>query len=341
MKRGTLLTLFAFCLFVIFASHGYAQQTKPEHTLKIASIVPGLTTWGTALSKAADRVYERTNGKLRVVLYLGGVMGDEPGQLRKVRLGQIDGALITFTPMQVVVPELSVIELPYMFNTRDEASYVWNQFFDHFNNKAQKKNLFFTCLMEVGWWDFYTQKKVTTREELTRLKTETIGGDVYIRTFKHWDIPIIIIPPAEALPALQTGVFDAVNAPLQYLIGAQMFSELPYCLKTHWYYQHATVAMNKERLDRVPADLKKVFLEEMKNFAKEVIPVTRKSNDEIWNNMEKYGITITDPSPAVIKDFKERSRPVWDELVDKSYSRSLLNDVIKIRDEYRRKKGGE
>ena len=71
MKRGILLTLLTFCLFVIFASYGFSQQTKPEHTLKIASIIPGLTTWGTALSKATDRVYEKTNGKLRVVLYLG------------------------------------------------------------------------------------------------------------------------------------------------------------------------------------------------------------------------------------------------------------------------------
>jgi TRAP-type C4-dicarboxylate transport system substrate-binding protein len=243
--------------------------------------------------------------------------------------------------MQVVVPELSVIELPYLYNTRDEAAYVWNQFFDHMNKQAEKKNLLFTCLMEVGWWDFYTREKVTTREELTRIKTETIGGDVFISTHKHWDIPIVIVPPAESLPALQTGVFDAVNAPIQYLIGAQAFTEVPYCLKAHWLYQHATVAMNKKRLDRVPEDLKKVFLEEMKNFAKEVIPATRKSNDDVWNNMEKYGVTIVEPSPAVLKDFKEKSRPVWDDLVDKCYSRSLLNDVIKTRDEYRRKIGGE
>ena len=56
-------------------------------TLKIATIVPEGTSWMVEMRKAAAEIKKRTDGRVKIKFYPGGVMGNDKTVLRKVRAG--------------------------------------------------------------------------------------------------------------------------------------------------------------------------------------------------------------------------------------------------------------
>jgi len=336
MKK-ILLVLVMVGLFGIFlSSDGYAL-VKPEYVVKIATIAPEMSGWGPVMYKFRDRVAKETNGRVKILMYWGGVMGDEPDLIRKVRLGQIQGAMVTFTALNRVVPELAVVDLPFIFNNRDEAAYIVDKFYGKFNDYFEKQNGLLGATFEVGWWDFYSMKKCTNRDDFRKLTVEGLASDVFVETFRAWGIPMVAFPPVDFIPSVQTGVVGASTGPLQYYVGAQLMTVAPYYLKVHWLYQHGGAMMDKKYFDKMPEDLRKIVLTAMKDVGSGATKSTRDSNDKLAPNVAKIGIIVTEPSPEVVEDFKTASRPVWDKLAQKKlYTPALLNEILGAIEEYRK-----
>ena len=72
-----------------------ASSTASARTLKIATIVPDGSSWLVEMRKAGDEIKERTEGRVKLKFYPGGVMGSDKTVLRKVRVGQLQGGAFT------------------------------------------------------------------------------------------------------------------------------------------------------------------------------------------------------------------------------------------------------
>ena len=65
------------------------------YTLKFATLMPTGTAWSKLLDDWVREVEEKSNGRIKFKMYSGGVMGDEPDVLRKIRKGQLHGGMFT------------------------------------------------------------------------------------------------------------------------------------------------------------------------------------------------------------------------------------------------------
>ena len=76
--------------------------------LKLGSLAPENSSWGTLLQDFGREVSERSNGELEVKLYLGGAQGDEPDMVRKMRSGQLTAGAFTLNGLYAISPDLLV-----------------------------------------------------------------------------------------------------------------------------------------------------------------------------------------------------------------------------------------
>jgi len=110
------LIRFFTCIMFIFLSVNAVAANKPgkaQYILKFATLVPADTAWMTEVDRWADEVYEKSNGRLKFKMYPGGVMGDEPDVLRKIRSRQLQGALNCSVPVaDMYCISKSIILLP-------------------------------------------------------------------------------------------------------------------------------------------------------------------------------------------------------------------------------------
>ena len=83
------LKRFGLALLLVLSSLSvWADET---YVLKFATLAPQGSTWANILVDWAAKVEKESQGRLKFKLYPGGVSGDEPDVLRKIRFGQLQG----------------------------------------------------------------------------------------------------------------------------------------------------------------------------------------------------------------------------------------------------------
>ncbi len=63
--------------------------------LKIGTIAPEGSAWAKAFREINKELEQKTNKQVTLRLFPGGILGDEEDMLRKIKVGEIQGALLT------------------------------------------------------------------------------------------------------------------------------------------------------------------------------------------------------------------------------------------------------
>src|ERR1700750_1824441 len=93
-------------------------------TIKIATVAPDGTAWMRELRAAGESIKAKTADRVEIKFYPGGVMGDEPAVLRKMKIGQLQGGAFTGGEISAVVKDAQIYSLPFLFKTQDEVDKV-------------------------------------------------------------------------------------------------------------------------------------------------------------------------------------------------------------------------
>ena len=86
-------------------------------TLKIATLSPDGTAWMQELRKGGKEIEERTEGRVKLKFYPGGVMGNDQTILRKIRIGQLQGGAFAGGGLVEVYNDMQVYSLPFLFRS--------------------------------------------------------------------------------------------------------------------------------------------------------------------------------------------------------------------------------
>jgi len=108
MKKSGLIIL-------VFLLAGLADAA----TLKIATVAPEGSTWMKEMRAGAGEIKERTEGRVQIKFYGGGIMGNATKVLGKIRIGNLQGGVFTPSAMQKIYPEISIYGLPLTFESED------------------------------------------------------------------------------------------------------------------------------------------------------------------------------------------------------------------------------
>ena len=120
-------------LFILFLLCLPAQAgAKPEHVIKFATLAPTGSTWMNLLEEWNEQVKSRSNGRLAFKFYPGGIQGDEPDVLKKMRFNQLQGGAFTGYGIGRIYSPARVMELPFLFRDFEEIDHVRSQFMPEF-----------------------------------------------------------------------------------------------------------------------------------------------------------------------------------------------------------------
>ena len=111
--------LFILCLMLPLS----ALQAKTQ-VIKIATLAPDGTNWMTKMRQAGDEISRRTEGRVKLKFFPGGVMGNEQIVLRKIRIGQLQGAALTSTSLSKIAEGNHIFSLPLKFRSNEEMNFV-------------------------------------------------------------------------------------------------------------------------------------------------------------------------------------------------------------------------
>jgi len=339
MKRILYTGIVFFLLTSIGASGEVTKEQKPI-VVKIATIAPEGSTWMDIIDEYESYVKERTGGKVKFIVYAGGVLGDEPEMVRKIKLGQIHGGGFSGMGLGKIVPEVRVLEVPMMFRNYEEVDYILHKLDGTLRKLFDDRGFVLLGWAEQGFLYLFTNKPVHKFEDLAGVKVWVWAGDNFARIIFDsigYLTPIPIAVP-EVLQSLQTGLINAFyNSPLG-AVALQWYPHVKYMISIPITYATGAVVIEKKIFVTFPPDLKKALIDGGKIFFPKLISSVRKDNAQFLKSFPKQGIEFIDPDPGLEQELREKFEIAHQRLIGEFYPEWLLTGVKRSLYELREKK---
>jgi len=327
-RRIRFAPVFALVL-AAFALPGTTTTSKAEesYTLRIATLAPAGSSWMKIVNAWNKTLQEKTKGRLKIRTYPGGAQGDERDFIRKMRVGQLDGAVVTMTGMSMVVRAMIVLVLPGFLDTYEELDRVRAKMAPEFEAMFEKEGF-----KLVGWGDagrnrLFAAKPFRSPSDLKSLRPWVWKDElVFVELYDVIGANAVRLGVPEVYPALQTRMIDMVSSSALTAVALQWYTRVKYM--TGW--NSAIIAggtmMRKDKFDELPLDLQEIF-QSTANRAHDLINKTiRKDDEEAYKLVVKRGIQVVDAGDAKA-EWDAAYKKVRDNFTGRLFSKSLLDAV--------------
>jgi TRAP-type C4-dicarboxylate transport system substrate-binding protein len=264
--------------------------------------------------------------------YPNGVQGDERAVVRKMRLGQLDGAALTSVGLSMIVPSIRVLELPRMFRSAKQMRCVRAWMWGRFRRRFKRKGYVLGEPGEVGAIYFYSQHAIKSLGDLKNHKVWLWSEDRLVRRmFKKLNINGKPMGVPRVLPALQQGKINAFYGSPTAAVALQWYTKARYVTSMPMSYAIGASVIRKSVYDKLSKDQKKLQKSITKTFGSKMRRTIRRQEAKSRRAYAGRIKTVTTP-PAMVKNFDTAAHQVWDDLVGNLYSKSDLAAVKKYRD---------
>lgn len=319
MKKWFALTACLVLLLSLLTVPALAGKTMQ---LKFGHVAPPFHGQSKGADAFAAYVKDKTKGAIDIKTFPFGQLGSETSMAEQVQSGTLHMASITTAVLQNYVPQVAVMDLPFVFPNRKTAYAV-------IDDPAWQKKIFSYLpakgFIGIGWTEnefrdiTNTKRDIRKPEDLKGLKIRVMKSPVYLDTFKALGASPIDLAFPQIYNALQNGTIDAQENPLLTSILIKATEITKHVTNTDHILTECIIIVNPEVWKKLSPEQQKIFRE----AAKVAIKTNREVNKQLEDKLPKSGLSIPeyckkngvkviDLTPAERDKFKEAMTTVWD-----------------------------
>ncbi|MFA5805065.1 MAG: TRAP transporter substrate-binding protein [Melioribacteraceae bacterium] len=302
--------VFIFLFTLIF--YGNKSVLQEVYEIRFATIAPDGTPWSDQLKEMKKRVEKEGNGRIKFVVYTSGQLGGEIETLRSLQRGRIQAWGGSVGAVTAIVPELQLLELPYLFLNEKETDYILdNVVFKPYSDILAMKGFILHSWNENGWRHFATKKKpIFNPSDLKGLKIRSQESQIHIEMWKAFGALPVPISIPEVMSALQTGLVDGFDNSTLFTSATGWYQSVDHFVLSAHMYQPGLIIYNKKFLDSLPQDIQKILLGDHKFEAELGRKGVREIEPEIIKILEKDGVKVHKMSAAQREEFAKLARTI-------------------------------
>ncbi len=327
--------LLTLLLLLIFATPIYAT------TLKIATLAPDGTSWMKMLRSGAEEVEQRTEGRVKLRFYPGGVMGNDNSVLRKIHIGQLHGGAITAGGLAAIYPDIQLYSLPFLFRSFDEVDYVRKQMDPMLIHGLEQAGFISYGISEGGFAYLMSQLPLARVEELQQRKIWSPEGDqISLSAFRSIGVSPVPLPLTDVLTGLQTGLIDTVGSSPVGAIALQWHTRIKHVADIPLIYLYGTLVIHEKALKKIAPGDQAILKAVMEARFQQINAKNRQDNLGARAALQQQGIQFYQPMDG--------ERASWQQLIDKVEANlkqenrldpALVQQLQQLLDSYRKSQG--
>jgi TRAP-type C4-dicarboxylate transport system substrate-binding protein len=329
-KSRPLATLIALIVLGI----GAAQAGE---VIKIASIAPKGSLYHRVLQEIGE-AYRTTQGPgARAIIYANSLQGTEADTVRRMRVGQLDGSMLSVVGLSQIDPSVAALQfMPLMFRSWAEVDHVREQLRPELEEKLAAKGFVVLMWGEAGWVQFFTREPITHPEQFKRTRTWAWDGDpVQVDIMKSLGFRPVALPIGDILPGLETGMVDSVPvAPLWALVG-QFDRVTRYMLPINWVPIVGATVFRKQRFDALRPEVRDAVMTAARAGAEKLRAHRALQDAESIRAMQARGLTVQAMTPEIEHVWGEVARAAWPQVRGSMVPAELFDKVRASLDAYR------
>ncbi|MCL2896357.1 C4-dicarboxylate TRAP transporter substrate-binding protein [Brenneria tiliae] len=281
---GTLLSLFTFS--------SLAAKTY-EFNLSTA-LAPDDPIYA-GFKEFKKNVEQRTDKQVRVRLFPSGQLGADGELIQQAQVGSNVGVLTDGGRLAQFVPELAILNAPFLLSNYEEASkLVATPLFKEWESRLQSKSGLVS--LSFNWYQgarmMITKKPFSTPADLRGVRVRVPDAPIVIEMINCMGGAPTPMAWSEVYSAIQTGVVDAAEAHPTALYGSKLNEVAKYITRTDHYHLMTSIVVGSKWFDQLPAEFQQILHEESYNAGAYASQKIIEESNTVLDKMAKSGATI-------------------------------------------------
>jgi tripartite ATP-independent transporter DctP family solute receptor len=312
MSKKAFVLLAALSITALLFFPACSKKAPDVTVLKLAHGLDTNHPVHKAMEFMAQKVAEKSAGKLRIDIYPSEQLGSERECIEQLQLGALDMTKTSSSPLESFLPQIKVLGLPYLFT---DSAHYWKVLLGAIGKElldaGKPVGLKGLCFYDAGARSFYTRSRlVNTPADLKGMKIRVQKSDMAIRMIEAMGASATPIDWGELYTSLQQGVVDgAENNPPSF------YTSLHYEICKYYILDEHTR----------PPDVLLISTVVWNRLSPELQSILQKAVDEsvgfqrkLWaqkeaenlQQVEQAGVTIIRPDK---QPFREAVKSMWDQ----------------------------
>ena len=320
---------------------GCLTPALPQTVIKLGTLAPEGSPWHEALQSMGERWRKISGGQVKLVIYPGGVLGDEPDMVNKMRIGQIQAAGLSGAGLSGIEPGVMALQIPMMFDSYEELDYVRERVAPRLEKMMEARGYLVLNWGDVGWVHFFTTKPATRLAEMRNMKLFTWAGDNdTLELWKANGFRAVPLAATDILTGLQTGLIEAVPTTPLYALLNQSFGIARNMIDVKWAPLIGATVISLRVWNSLPSAQRDGMLDAAREAGVAMRDGIRKMGDEAIATMQKRRLQVIPVDAATVAEWRRDAEGVYPKLRGGAIPADLFDEVRKLRDEYRASAAG-
>jgi len=291
-----------------------AAMPATAAVLKLATIAPEGSEWMVEHRAAAKKIKELTEGRVSLKFYGGGVMGNDRKVLRKIRIGQLQGAAFTTSGLAERYPGLVLYGMPFVFRSQDEVDFVRQNLDGELMQGLADAGFVSFGFAGGGFANFMSSQPLTDHESLQGKKIWVPEGDIISFTaLESMNLSPVVLPLSDVLTGLQTGLLDVIVSPPVGALLLQWYTKVKYINPLPIAYTIGLLAVDTRAFERIAATDQQVVSAVLTDLYLRLDEINRQDNVEAEEALLANGLQVVEVNQEDI--------PYWRDVANKTNER--------------------
>ena len=286
-----------------------------EKSLRIGSLVPKNSLYHRQLLDVADSWRTAQGGGAKYLVYPDGSQGGEAEMARRMRIGQLQGALLSVVGLREIEPSIAALQsMPLLFRSWEEVDYVREKMRPAMEKKFFDKGFVVLAWGDAGWVRFFSKEAAVRPDDYKRMKFFAWGSEpdqqAIMKSLGYTPVPL---ETTDILPAIQTGMINVVPSTPYFALATQIYNTAPHMLEINWAPIVGALVVTRKAWDDMSPEVQQAVRAASDKAGAQIRTKAREEVQEAVDAMKKRGLTVHKPNAEQMKE--------WNDLAEKLYPR--------------------
>ncbi|MCL2000394.1 MAG: TRAP transporter substrate-binding protein [Planctomycetes bacterium] len=330
VKKITFAILFVMAASV--AHHGSTPAAEDVISLKIGNVVNEGHSYIVAQRWMAEELKKRTNGRLELEIYTSNQLGNERDMYEGVQMGSIDICTIADSVLTSFIPEVMVLNQPFLFNSEPEVyAVLYKRLYNMVAEKMRAQGVHLVGCFGSGFRNVYSKRPINKIEDFRGMKLRTMENQLQVSTWNAIGLIATPLPFGEVFTAMQQGTIDGAEGPVINMLIDGNHEITKHLVYTNHLYTIMFIGVSDRAWNRIPSDLKPIFQQVMDEGTRLQHKLVVELNDDAVIKLKALGVTFHDIDRAPLQKAIESAMIPFRNNMNKEWLTVLESDQAEYR----------
>jgi TRAP-type C4-dicarboxylate transport system substrate-binding protein len=328
-----------FILIFVIAAAFHPCEAGADETVKIrlGTLAPRGTSWHRSLLDMGEKWRAAQGAGAAFIVYTDGSQGGEADMVRRMRVGQLNAALLSVVGLTEIDDSVAALQkMPMVFRSWDELDYLREKLRPTLEKRFLDKGFVVLFWGDAGWVRFFSREPALRPADYRRMKVFAWAGDnPQVEIMKTLGYQPVVLEISDILPGLQTGMINMVPSTPFYALIGQFYNHAPYMLDMNWVPIVGAVVITRKAWDAMAPSGQKALRQAGDAAGVELRALSRRENEESVEAMKKRGLKVQPVTPELEAEWRKVAEHAYPMIRGNMVPAELFDEVQRLLKEYR------